>query len=93
MVDQADPICPRPTPNVAVLHSPTPSRVKIAALFKGTGEERTGSVAFVMVGEDQTCRGFRRQSSPQSSAHVQLVFEPERHRQPKLRNPLGTYAR
>ena len=44
---------PSPTPKVAVLHSPTPSRVRIAACVERAGEEGAGGVALVVVGEDQ----------------------------------------
>ena len=74
---------PSPTPNVAVLHSPTPSRVKIAACSNGLGKKGTGGVAFMMVGEDQPGTAWATQAIAQGPSHVQLVLEPERHGQAK----------
>ena len=42
--------------------------------LKGTGEERTGGVTFVMVCEDQARHIPAAKAFPQRAAHVQLVF-------------------
>ena len=62
---------PRPTPKLAVAHSPTPSRVRIAASSKGEGKKALAAWRLVVLGEDAalggTCRRGRG-SSPAAGA-------------------------
>ena len=46
----SDNLLPCPTPNVLVLHSPTPSSVRMAASSKGLGKKGAGCVTLVVVG-------------------------------------------
>ena len=54
---------------------------------EGAREKRAGGMALMMIGEDQP--GTRRpsQTAAQGPPHVQLVLEPQRHRQAKTAEP------
>ncbi len=73
---------PRPRPMVEVAHSPTPSRVRMAASSKGRGVKGAGRVGQVVLGEkqgrDPAIPGLG-QFVPEERAHHQLFLDPHRH--------------
>ena len=80
---------PSPTPMVAVLHSPTPSTVRMAARSNGLG--KNALAAWLSWWSVKTnWRGGRAVSSRCSKpAHVHLVLQPDRHRLPETPETRG----
>ena len=70
---------PRPTPRLAVAHSPTPSTVRIGRLVEGRAEERAGRVRQVMLAEQDAVRRHA-EARLQQVLDPQLVAEPGDHR-------------
>ena len=68
---------PRPTPMLAVAHSPTPSSVRIAASSNGDGKERAGRVRLVVLGEDVSACCSAVEASPDLARQVQLLLQPD----------------